>query len=411
MKKILFILSVLAMMVVLGCSTSNTDSSKEEKKPETTTEPATPETPTEPSTPETPPTEPSTPETPPAEPTTPEEPSSSSDSYSAGEIARECISFDGVTYNKTGEVYVTGPSGASITGATNKNNYAGVFIADRNVTLSPYIMGKYEVTQQLYTAIMTNQTVTVGETEYTLEASPFRCKETGRFPKVTDENQDLRPAENITWFDAVYFCNRLSEKMSLTPAYNITITTINDSTNGHITAATVSLVSNANGYRLPTVAEWEFAARGGDPSASAWNYTFSGAATAENTDWDAVQNTGIDNVGWYKYNLEGGATNATALRPGNAGYGTHEVGIKAENALHIFDMTGNVFEMCYDWFEITPETGTVTNPTGATSGTFRSACGGYWGEEARYCTVCFHDFCYVDGRSEGSGFRVVRNTN
>lgn len=424
MKKILFFLSVLAMMVVLGCSTSNTDSSKEEKKPETTTEPATPETPTEPSTPETPPaepatpetppTEPSTPETPPAEPTTPEEPSSSSDSYSAGEIARECISFDGVIYNKTGEVYVTGQSGATITGAANTNNYAGVFIEGRNVTLSPYIMGKYEVTQQLYTAVMTNQTVTVGENEYTLAASPFICTETGKYPKASTDTQNLRPADGFTWFDAVYFCNKLSEKMSLTPAYNIIITTIDATENGHITAATVTLVSDANGYRLPTEAEWEFAARGGNPSAAAWNYFFSGADTADGYSHTARRNPGLDLVGWYGSNLGGGVTSSVSLSYGTPGYGTHEVGIKAENSLHLFDMSGNVAEWCYDLYEESPATGNIPNPTGATSGNSRIYRGGAYGSFAIYCNVCYRDSytCLHQGYIEGGiGFRVVRNAN
>ena len=96
-------------------------------------------------------------------------------SYKAGDTARDNITFGGVTYQKTGEVYVTGPDGAEITGGVNTNSDAGVFIEGRKVTLSPYIMGKYEVTQQLYTAVMTNQTVIVDGTPYTLDASPFSC--------------------------------------------------------------------------------------------------------------------------------------------------------------------------------------------------------------------------------------------
>ena len=187
-----------------------------------------------------------------------------------------------------------------------------------SVTLDGYYIGKCEVTQELWEAVM------------------------GSNPSHFKGAQN--PVENVSWNDCQEFVSRLNSLTGRT-------------------------------FRLPTEAEWEYAARGGNKSR---HYKYSGSDN-------------IDDVAWYD---------------GNSGDKTHAVGAKTANELGICDMTGNVWEWCSDWYG-DYSAGAQTNPQGPSAGSNRVLRGGSWSHFAWICRVSNRDYNDPDYSNYFSGFRLV----
>jgi formylglycine-generating enzyme required for sulfatase activity len=255
-------------------------------------------------------------------------------------------------------VYVPGGSFEMGTASGGESNERPV----HSVTLTQgFYIGKYEVTQAQYQAVM------------------------GTNPGSGYGVGDNYPVYNVRWYDAVVFCNKLSVMEGLTPAYSIsgstdpsTWGTVPTSYNSTWNAVTIN--SGSTGYRLPTEAQWEYAAKGGNGSPG--NYTYAGSNT-------------VGNVAWYD---------------GNSGSSSHAVGTKAPNGLGIYDMSGNVWEWCWDWYG-SYSSGSQTDPTGASSGTTRVYRGGSLLSSVEDTRAAFRYFWDPSDRRINLGFRLVRSSS
>lgn len=187
--------------------------------------------------------------------------------------------------------------------------------------IKDFYLAKYVVTQKLYESVM-------GQ-------NPSLSKGAGK------------PVESVSWYDAVTFCNKLSEKEGKTPCYRI------DGRNTHCD-------KNADGYKIPTEEEWEYAARGGKEQDS-FRYAGSDAA---------------DEVAWYKDNSSGDV---------------HAVGQKKANRLGLYDMSGNVREWCWD----------------SAFGGKRCLCGGSWSDDRDSCQVESDESALPEAKSRSAGFRLL----
>jgi formylglycine-generating enzyme required for sulfatase activity len=183
------------------------------------------------------------------------------------------------------------------------------------------------------------------------------------------------PVEHVSWYDAIRYCNKRSENDGLTPAYTIS---------GSAENPFVQWNRNANGYRLPTEAEWEYACRAGTRSP----FNTGSNITTSQANYD----------GNFPYN-----NNAKGIYREK----TTAVGSFAPNGWGLYDMSGNVYEWCWDWYG-DYSVSNQTDPAGAASGSYRVSRGGGWYGYALFLRSAYRSIRSPSYRYYFLGFRLVR---
>ena len=271
------------------------------------------------------------------------------------------------SYPAPGADFVLIKGGTFQMGSPESEDWRTADEVQHTVSVSPFYMAKFEVTQKEWREV------------------------TGRNPSAF--SGDSLPVESVTWLEAVEFCNAKSLRDGRTPCY-----TVSDGGVSTGSTTTVSWNRAANGYRLPTEAEWEAAARAGTT-----------------TPFYSKKVPGADDVnfyGHYPYQIEQNYFNDEVLetRPGVYRGKTVSVGSFAPNPNGLYDIYGNVGEWCFDYYADYSKTA-ATNPTGAESGTRRVYRGGGWNDFGKNLRSAYRAAMQQGSSSYSVGLRLVANAD
>lgn len=246
-------------------------------------------------------------------------------------------------FEKLLEKYKNVTSESLLSKREKKQILDNIFLDDTMVAVpgKNYSILKTEVTQEFYESVM------------------------GKNPSRFEGEKNL-PVEKVSWYDAVVFCNKLSVMDGLAPVYSVSgKTNVSEwdyePHKGNSISKEIGCNKKANGYRLPTVEEWQYAAKGGQ------EFKYSGSDN-------------LDEVGWYG---------------GNSGEETHPVAQKKSNGYGLYDMSGNVLEWCWDSSNL--------------GSYLRYDCGGSWYDSALICEVGYEGWNNANYTYYNVGFRIVRN--
>jgi formylglycine-generating enzyme required for sulfatase activity len=261
-------------------------------------------------------------------------------------------------------------------------------LARHNVTLNAFYIDKYEVSKELWNSVG-NWSLTRG-----YNIGPASAKASNH------------PVQNMQWYSAVKWANARSEMEGFKPVYYTDYALTNVYREGNFRLNNTFVNWSANGYRLPTEAEWEYAARGNVTTCIYPCFPWSSA-------------TGIishEKANYYsnetvKYDLSPTRGYHPRYNDGIMPY-TSPVGSFQPNGYGLYDMAGNVFEWCWDWLSVPYAPGAVTNPLGPNSGNGRIIRGGSWGGKYPYYAfieiVSYRNYNAPDGQADSLGFRTVR---